>query len=203
MISLNTKTISLIVIIILLVFGGLFIYFKNKPISQIQTNDINCFLAPATRFNLCYYDSQTGKILTLLPYSTANVTNTYYLLYQLQGNSNISYAANLSNFNLPDSYHICIRTINLASISNYKGDLNLEDYDSNSNTYFSCVSKLYTKAENHFASDSGILPCMSDQFPVVEVYLYPANFTGTTINDFERNVNTSQMILGVYGETTC
>jgi len=179
------------------------IYFYTKPsnnVNQLQLNYSECAFNPETKFNLCFHDSKSDKF-----FSYGEVSSLYSLKeisYSLKGNEDISYLLNLSSFTLPSSYRICVNGLMLTNSSENKGDADLYQYDPLTNTEFVCVSKLYTTS-NHDVSNSGALPCMQGQFPIVEVYIFPASFNGTAITDFKNNINLAEKIFAAYGETTC
>jgi hypothetical protein len=179
------------------------IYFYTKPssnVNQLQLNYSECAFNPETKFDLCFYDAKTDKFLSYGEIQSSNSLRA--ISYSLNANTNIQYWLNLSTFSLPNSYRICANGIKLENNSTQIGDVDLYEYNSTTNTEFACVSKLFIGSK-HAVSYSGALPCMQSEFPLLELYIFPSTFNGTTITDFKNNVNISEKVFSAYGVTAC
>jgi hypothetical protein len=190
----------LLIVILILGLSLAVIYFKFMPTIPQTENLPECFIDADTMFNVCYYDSKEDK--TLSYGETPKLPQDVSISYSLKANTEFFHLLNISSFVLPSSYHICTNSIRLINSSEDRLDADLVAYDPSTNTEFACVSQLYNDS-NHVAFDSGILPCMQDQFPIVEVYIFPASFVGKTITNFKNNINISERIFAAYGVTEC
>ena len=197
----NKKILLLGLILVFVLIVGILYFTLPKKVFE-------CVFDEQTEFNLCYYDAKTGKMVPYtmkdvsIFYSNENLLSNVSMVYDLKAGDYITYLLNISRFNLPDSYYLCVNGIKPINSSEYVGDLKLFDYDSNTNIQFACISQPYTTS-NHIISGSGILPCMPEEVTFLEVYIFPDNFTGTSINEFKNNINLSQKIFAVYGEIIC
>jgi len=194
------KRIILIALIVLVAGIGIYIYFLNSQNEQLNQSYTPCIVGSKTEFVLCSYNSYLNQ--NQMRGVIYNTTLIGVSKYYLNAYEYVQYWLNLSSFTLPSSYHLCVNVTKLDNSTENGGDLDLSEYNPVANTHFSCVSKIYTDS-NHTFSNSGILPCMANEFPLVELYVFPSNFTADSITDFENNINTSQKIFAAYGVTAC
>jgi hypothetical protein len=197
------KNIVICLLIIVVVISAITYYFF-WPISSTGPTGRKTYFSPCvhtseTGFLICYEDSALNEMTAL---GSVNDLSINSVSYDLLANDYIEYLLNLSSLNLPSSYRVCVNSVKLISPDENTGDASMHQYDSTTNTEFVCVSKIYT-GSNHFIYHAGTLPCMQSQFPIVEAFIFPATFNGTTITDFKNNINLAEKIFSAYGETQC
>ena len=174
----------------------------NLPPGNVTYKSLpsDCILNPNTQFNFCFFDSYSKDIISNGPLT--NLTTYTSITYTVDAGTFITFKLNLSSFHLSSSYKLCTNGLQLNETQAYTGDLNLYDYNADANTGFSCTGNVINFS-NHAITGYGVVPCMQNQFPFLEVYIFPSNFTGTTVKDFENNISIAQRIFAVNGETRC
>ena len=190
--SLKKKlAIAAVIIVLAIVAFVAYSYFQfvaKYPHCQINSN---------VNFDICTRSSRVNRLYSIS--KIKNPYNDYSTTINLVPKQSIAYKLNFSAFILPDSYRACFRGISLSAKTNQTG---LYNYDPSTGIQIRCVAQVWTSS-NHYVSDQLVFPCLNKQFPILEVYIFPSSFTGTTIYDFMNNLNVSEKIFSLQGDMKC
>jgi len=200
----NNKII-LIVAVLLIAIGIVYFFFPLK-----QTYAAPCFYNADSGFALCSLDKKQNEMVSyayiddLTNFTIGRpVLFDSSLLPTLNAGDYVEYFLNFSKVELPSSYYVCIHGVLLTNLSRDADFLALRDADSTVNNDFACTSQPLTTLSNKVIRISGTIPCMNDNVSLIEFYVIQNNFIVTSINQFEDNVSSSNMVFGVYGEIKC
>lgn len=195
----------LVVVITIFAIGIIYLLFAR----QLPTYP-SCAYTPDTGFTLCSYDKSQNK---MIPYVDVDLTNfssgkgaTLFdssLWPSLKAGDYVEYFLNFSKIELPSSYYLCTHGILLEKLNRDADFLTLTDINPDTNNDFACNSQPLTSSSNKIIRASGFVPCMNDEVSLIELYVFPNNFTATNINQFEDSISGGNMIFGVYGEIKC
>jgi len=194
------NTIVLLAVIVLIAVIAYSTYFRASNI-PLPSNVLfkNCVIDSSTGFDLCYHNDTLNDDISYgaLPKLISGVTVNYRILSGVK----TKYLLNLSSLGIQGEYELCTNSVSLSGKNNLLG-ADLVQYDPATKMVFSCVL-VSNNSSGMIISDSGIMPCFSDLAPLIQIYVFPADFTGSVVDDFKNGISISRNVFNIYGETIC